>query len=433
MYSDHRLRFWPARTTINEPLYSYNIDDPFEPIGTGGCFSTRPYHRPHLLASDIYCYSHKYKPIASRTTMSIGYRSYDPYLSSTVRPMLPRPISPIEFPRLDLDLYRPPSICKACHHHDFSYLDSFNREPSFFPLAHSYYRLQTSYETYHTNKFRLPRRTNLRQRWRAYGFILIFYFMLRRNLRKAKQKDTYYLRDHRRIRFLELLTAVHRIYLEPNSTIYNSLSYVVCHSSKVLNEEKLFYCVRTIINGITEFLPRYGILGISSEESVLVFLLNCTLDQYPSTYFWSIERHLLALSYKKMKQRRRAHLDHFTTKFILISAFIFRCLIKTLLLKPVKYRLIRGQLSRNQWLNTRALSTLILYVARHAVLYKENSHLPMPFPFEMKSYLFDDEQTRRLYKNVDQLVATTTPKLSSWACEYAEQLQHYISRKDNRS
>jgi hypothetical protein len=135
-----------------------------------------------------------------------------------------------------------------------------------------------------------------------------------------------------------------------------------------------------------------------------------------------------------MKEHGGFQLDHFTTKFLLISTFIFHCLIKTLLLKPVKYRLTRGQLNRTQWSNTRLLSTLILYVARHAVIHKEEKHcLPMPFPFEMKNYLMDDEKLAEVFEDLDQLVESTAPKLSSWACEYAERLQRHIRTMETRS
>ncbi|CAF4297269.1 unnamed protein product, partial [Rotaria magnacalcarata] len=106
--------------------------------------------------------------------------------------------------------------------YDFPSLNLYNRESSFFPLAQHYYRFQTDYERFHQTKNYTTRQLTLKRRWKAYGFILIFYFMLKNNLRVAKQKQTYYHRDYRRIRFLELLTAVHRVYLEPNSPIYKA-------------------------------------------------------------------------------------------------------------------------------------------------------------------------------------------------------------------
>jgi hypothetical protein len=131
-----------------------------------------------------------------------------------------------------------------------------------------------------------------------------------------------------------------------------------------------------------------------------------------------------------MKVNGILQVDHFTTKFLVLSTFIFRGLIKTLLLKPVKYRLTRGQLNRIQWLNVRLLSTLILYIGRHAVIYKEEkTHQPMPFPFEMKNYLADDEKLKKIFKNIEVLVESSAPKLSSWACKYAERLQCYMKPK----
>ena len=429
MNVDHRLRWW----SLNQLEYSPDVDDWIENIAVRDLVSKR-LNRHHLLASDVYCRSNRYEPIRSYPVPS-RYHSFSTSRSYDYRPTLPRPISPVEFPRISFDRYRPPICCQNCHRYDFSYLNSYNREPSFFPLAHSYYRCQTDYENFHLKKsFSTRRRINYKQRWKSAGFILIFYFMLKRNLRLAKQKETYYQRDYHRIRFLELLTAIHRVYLEPNSPIYKALSYVITNSSQILSEESLFWSARTILNQITNFLPSVGILGAQSDQSVLIYLLNCSLEQYPATYFWSIERHLLTISFSKMKEHRLTQLDHFTTKFLLISTFIFHALTKTLLLKPVKYRLIRGQLSRTQWSNARLLSSLLLYIARHAVIYKEEKNrLPMPFPFEMNSYLISDEKLRSMFPNLQHLIDSTASKISSWACEYAERLQRHIRTIQTRS
>lgn len=425
MYNDHQhLRFWPLRGCLSDTIYPYDVDEFIERIAVRDLVSKR-LNRHHLLASDVYCHSSLYKPIRINPITRITPR----YSSYTPRPILPRPITPVELPRLNLDQYKPPSYCKNCHRYDFSCLHLYNREPSFFPLADNYYRLQTDYEKFHLKKLSKKKSWHLKQRWKIYGYIVIFYFILKKNLRLAKQQETYYQRDYHRLRFLELLTAIHRVYLEPNSPIHKSLSSVVTNTKKIFNEEYFFSSVRIIIDQITNFLPTLGILGTSSNESVLIYLLNCTLEQYPSTYFWSIERHLLSISFSKMKSSGFIQLDHFTTKFLLISTFIFRCLIKTLLLKPVKYRLTRGQLSHTQWSNTRLLSTLILYIARHAVIYKEDkTRLPMPFPFEMKNYLIDDKKLKENFPNIDQFVNLIAPKISAWACEYAERLQRYIRK-----
>jgi hypothetical protein len=50
----------------------------------------------------------------------------------------------------------------------------------------------------------------------------------------------------------------------------------------------------------------------------------------------------------------------------------------------------------------------------------------MPFPFEMKNYLIPDEKLHKMFSNIDQLIETTAPKISAWACEYAERLQRHI-------
>jgi hypothetical protein len=61
------------------------------------------------------------------------------------------------------------------------------------------------------------------------------------------------------------------------------------------------------------------------------------------------------------------------------------------------------------------------------VIYKEEkTRLPMPFPFEMNNYLIDDEKLKKNFPNINQLVESIAPKISSWACEYAERLQRHI-------
>ena len=208
-----------------------------------------------------------------------------------------------------------------------------------------------------------------RRQWKSVGFILIFYFHLKRNVRRAKTKSTYYQRDFHRLRFLELLTAVHRVYFEPNSILYKCLSIVVHRQTFPMMK-----LVEVFLSQLINFRPQYGILGTSSDESVLIYLLQCSLNVYPRNYFWSIERHLLTLSYTKMNEFQQEHLDHFTTKFIVISTFIFRGLNKTLLLKPIKYRLTRGELTEKQLLNIRMFSSLILSIARHAIIRKKRSN-----------------------------------------------------------
>ena len=347
--------------------------------------------------------SQRYHPPLSYSTFTTRY-SPSPFLSQSV-----------EFPRLTFEQYRP---SLRINRFEWSQLNTFNRQPSFFPLAEYSYRYQKDYHRQRLSEY------SFKRRWKSIVYVLIFYFYLKRNLQRAKKKSTYYQRDYHRLRFLELLTGIHRIYLEPHSTIYQCLSSIV-HSSS----PNLYQCVEIIYDQITHFHPQFGILGTSSEESVLIYLLQCSLEQYPKSYFWSIERHLLSLSYTKMKEYHHDHLDHFTTKFLVISTFIFRGLTKTLLLKPVKYRLTRGQLSSTQWTNTRLCSSLILSIARHAIMHKSDvSRLPMPFPFEMKSYLFDDDQLQERFSHLETFIDRIVPKLSSWACDYAERLQGYILR-----
>ena len=239
----------------------------------------------HPLASDVFRRSAVYEPARS-WSLTTSQPNFHYYHSHRTNPIRLRSLSPIELPRLSFD-YHQPLLCKTCHRYDFSRLNLTHREPSFFPPAHNSYRIQTDYDRFHAR----PNRS-FKRRWKTLGLVLIFYFYLRNNLRLAKQLDTYYQRDYRRIRFLELLTAVHRVYLEPKSPIHKALSTAVHSSAVLLSQETLFHCVETIITQITSFIPSQGILGTNSDDSVLIYLLTCSLEQYPSTYFWSIERHL---------------------------------------------------------------------------------------------------------------------------------------------
>ena len=284
--------------------------------------------------------------------------------------------------------------------------------------------------TFPSNSFRRKPMPWLCRRWKIIGFILIFYFHLRKKLRLAKRFNVNFEHDYFRIRSFELLTAAHREYLEPTSLFYRSLSMIISNSLSTNDQTTMLRSVQLIIDGLTKFLPSSGVLGTNSEDSVFLYLLHCSLNDYSSTYHWKIERHLLTLSYRKMEEHGRTQLDHFTTKFLLISSLIFRCLNKTLLFKPVKYRLIRGEINPNQSLNIRIFSTIILYLARHAIMHKkEDQRLPMPFPIEMKNHLLDDQRLQNLFANdLDQLLKSEVPKISVWASEYADRLQKYSHR-----
>ncbi|CAF0756449.1 unnamed protein product [Adineta ricciae] len=393
----------------NKSIHSFDIDTEIERLAVQELVTKRA-HRQHLLASDVYCLTAKYRPLRPlpRITIQHSTSSNSQMQAKSVRTIADRQAS---------------FYCSSCHQN----LTSTRYQPSTIPSAQQDYHLQLNYELYYSQKPYLKRRFNYKQRWKIYGMIFIFYFMLKRKLRIAKKNANYYEYDYHRIRFLELLTVVHRVYLDPNCSIYQTLSHVVRNSTQLLDQTILFHCVQVILDQITNLIPKDGLIGTSSRESVFIYLLDCSLEQYPTGYFWSIEKHLLSLSYAKMRERGFKQLDHFTTKFLVISVFIYRGLIKTLLLKPVKYRLIRGQLNRTQWLNIRLLSSVILYITRHAIIYKEqNNQLPMPFPIEMKNYLMDDAKLKNIFKTIDQLVESTAPELSSWASEYADRLQRYL-------
>ncbi|CAF1523372.1 unnamed protein product, partial [Adineta steineri] len=192
MNADRHLDSWSKRNILDESLSSSDIDNVIEKMAVRDLVAKR-LNRQRLLASDIFCRSTAYKPIRS-LSLSNRYQNINPYHS----------ITPIELPRVNPNQYQIPFCCKNCHSDDFSYYNVSDRQPSYFPLAQKYHRLQTDYNKFQT----LIKRKNLKQRWKIYGFILIFYFTLKNKLRLAKQKHTYYQHNYDRIRFLELLTVI---------------------------------------------------------------------------------------------------------------------------------------------------------------------------------------------------------------------------------
>jgi hypothetical protein len=143
MYDDHHLSFSPTRDFLCKSLYSFDVDNSIETMAVNDLVSKR-LNLQRLLASDIYCRSTIYKPIRS-WPISTRYRSLNTSRSYVPRPILPRPISTVELPRITIDPYRPSFYSKNCHRYDSSYLNVSNREPSFFPLAQNSYRLQNDY------------------------------------------------------------------------------------------------------------------------------------------------------------------------------------------------------------------------------------------------------------------------------------------------
>ena len=121
MYSNHHLGLWSLRNSFSQPLYPYDVDDVIEKLAVRDLVSRR-LHRRHLLPSDIYCHSdiNAYKPLRPYP-ISTRYQSLNPRHSYDLRPILPRPITPVEYPLIHhFDRYQPPVYCKNCHRYDFS-------------------------------------------------------------------------------------------------------------------------------------------------------------------------------------------------------------------------------------------------------------------------------------------------------------------------
>jgi hypothetical protein len=45
----------------------------------------------------------------------------------------------------------------------------------------------------------------------------------------------------------------------------------------------------------------------------------------------------------------------------------------------------------------------------------------------------EDEKLMNVFEDLDLLIESTAPKLSAWACEYAERLQRHMRKMETRS
>ncbi|CAF0748395.1 unnamed protein product [Didymodactylos carnosus] len=396
----------PVVGSITERLYSYDVDELIEALAYRGILS-RHIARNNILPSDIFINSStKYRNINVLPTYgNTNYRFYHTY-----------------------DQHQNPHYYRKC----------ITPLPSLRP--HTAIKNWTTLPTISTNP-------SLKRQLSIFGLDLPKITTHRScdlcDYHRPRQSPKHdYSKDYTRLRFLELLTAIHRVYLEPQSRIHLALTDIIYfnldlseiilshHDYKYFGTETIVKALKTIIDNITEFMPVTGILGTSSDESVLKYLLMCKFDDYPTNYFWIVEKRMLAVN-DDTTRRIDGVIDHFKAKYLIISAFFFRSLIKTLLYKPVKYRLLRGTITKRQWNNIRLLSTLLLWCTRHAV----DQTQTMPFPWEMQEFLFDDDKLLTFYsrKDIEQIVNQSSKRISAWACEYAERLRISITTKKQKN
>ncbi|CAF4565927.1 unnamed protein product, partial [Rotaria socialis] len=175
-----------------------------------------------------------------------------------------------------------------------------------------------------------------------------------------------------KIRLQEIIVALHRVYLEPEGAIHSALFHAINNPislDNALNRSTKTYSdaigiigttLKTVISKITEFMPKEGVLGTEKDSAVSILIQDG--NPFPEKYFWDCERKLLEFDNLKV-----INITKHRAKLLLIGIFLFRALITTLLLKPVKYRFILGHLTPNESISLKVLASVIFYIGRRAV------------------------------------------------------------------
>ncbi|CAF0970934.1 unnamed protein product [Rotaria sp. Silwood1] len=229
-----------------------------------------------------------------------------------------------------------------------------------------------------------------------------------------------------KIRLQEIIVALHRVYLEPDGSIHNALIHTINNSISLQNAldrssknhseaiQIIGITLQIIIPKITEFMPKDGVLGTEKNSAVSALIQDG--NPFPENYFWRCERELLEFDHLKVinitKQR---------AKLLLIGIFLFRALITTLLLKPVKYRLILGHLTSNQSINLKVLASVMLYIGRRTVGSKSHI-LPLPHEWQLSLYTDIDIETIIQHSEINSIVNTCEQSLRIWCEEYIRRI-----------
>lgn len=235
-----------------------------------------------------------------------------------------------------------------------------------------------------------------------------------------------------KIRLQEIIVALHRVYLEPDGPIYNvliqTINYPIPLSDGLNSSSKNFAqaidaigdALRNVVSRIVDFMPKDGVLGTGKSSAVSNLLQNG--NPFPSNYFWDCEKeHLEFIENKVINiNRKRAVI-------LLTGIFIFRALITTLLIKPVKYRLILGRLSQNQSANLKVLASIILYVARRAAG-RKNQIIAMPHEWQLS--LYSDEAMKPIVQNAEmkEILTNCQQSIRDWCEEYIRRIDENHGR-----
>ncbi|CAF2525734.1 unnamed protein product [Rotaria sp. Silwood2] len=229
-----------------------------------------------------------------------------------------------------------------------------------------------------------------------------------------------------KIRLQEIIVALHRVYLEPDSTIHNALIHAINNSISLQNGlnrsskncseaiQIIRNTLQIVISKITELMPKDGVLGTEKNSAVSALIQNG--NPFPENYFWQCERELLEFDHLKV-----INITNQQAKLLLIGIFIFRALITTLLLKPVKYRLILGHLTSHQSANLKVLASVMLYIGRRAVGSKSHI-LPLPHEWHLSLYTDLDIEAIIQHSEINSTINTCEQSLRMWCEEYIRRI-----------
>ncbi|CAF0757635.1 unnamed protein product [Brachionus calyciflorus] len=158
-----------------------------------------------------------------------------------------------------------------------------------------------------------------------------------------------------------------------------------------------------------------GIVGTTAKSALLSLISEG--NKFPDNYFWDEEKERLKFD----ENGKIRNINRGRAILILMSAMISRGLITTLLIKPIKFRLLRGEIPSHMKINLKILATIMCFIVRKV---NNNTEIPLDFPWEWQSSLFNDLRMKPIYKNSDVIFTIDKCKklFIAWANEYINRL-----------
>ncbi|UJR35904.1 hypothetical protein I4U23_028647 [Adineta vaga] len=236
-----------------------------------------------------------------------------------------------------------------------------------------------------------------------------------------------------KIRLQEIMVALHRVYLEPEGPIYNALIQAIVNPVELknaLNPSSKSYsqaiyviadALKNIISRIVDFMPKDGVLGTSKTSAIAALIQPG--NPFPENYFWQCERELLDFN-----KTRLVNITKQRAIILIIGSFIFRGLVTTLLTKPIKYRLLLGQLTPNQAASLKVLASVIFYVGRRAV--KSHPQI-LSLPQEWSLSLYNDAAIKPIvqHSEIKPIIAMCEQSLRTWAEQYIRRIDQSFGKE----